>query len=258
MNANEKQRPIGVFDSGVGGISVLKEIYQLMPNETYLFYGDSAHAPYGVKSPTEVFELSHAIVEKFIAQNVKAIVIACNTATSAAIARLRQEYPAIIFVGLEPAVKPAVEHQKNSEIIVMATKLTLKEKKFADLVDQYEDQANIVRLPASELVEFVERGEINSQELNTYLNNLLHPYLGKIDTIVLGCTHFPFARDAIQKVVGPDVFIIDGAYGAAKRLENELIRTDLRNDTVTETEISFANSNPDPAEIQLSHQLFEL
>lgn len=258
MNASEKDRPIGVFDSGVGGISVLKEVYKLMPNESYLFYGDSLNAPYGIKDTEEVYQLSLKIVKNFIKHNVKAIVIACNTATSAAINRLRMEYPEIVFVGLEPAVKPAVEHKKNSEVIVMATKLTLREKKFADLVSQYDKQAKIISLPASELVEFVERGEIEGPQLTNYLTGLLQPYLKSVDSIVLGCTHFPFAQKAIQKIVGPSVFITDGAYGAARRLQNELKRLNLQNVSAEAGKVCFYNSNPDPAEIKLSRKLFLL
>lgn len=256
LNSNEKTRPIGVFDSGVGGISVLKELYKLMPNETYLFYGDSKNAPYGVKDKEEVFRLSHDIVEKFIQLNVKAIVIACNTATSAAIDRLRKEFSEVIFVGLEPSVKPAIQHKSNSEVVVMATKLTLREKKFAELISQYEDQANIIRLPAPDLVEFIEHGDTNSPALYKYLNGLLEPYKGNVDSIVLGCTHFPFARAAIQKIVGPNVFITDGAFGAAARLKSQLDKYALRNDCSKKGKVQFYNSNPDPREIQLSKKLF--
>lgn len=257
-NSNNENRPIGVFDSGVGGISVLKELYKLMPNETYLFYGDSQNAPYGVKSTEEVFRLSHAIVEKFIRFNVKAIVVACNTATSAAIVRLRAEFPSIIFVGLEPAVKPAIKNKKNSEIVVMATKLTLREKKFSELISQYADQADIIPLPASELVEFIERGDTNSPALYEYLTKLLAPYKDTVDSIVLGCTHFPFARPAIQKIVGLNVFITDGASGAASRLKTQLDNYSLKNSKTGQGEVHFYNSNPDPAEIELSKKLFSL
>ena len=257
MNSIEKQRPIGVFDSGVGGISVLKELYKLMPNETYLFYGDSANAPYGIKDTEEVFQLSHNIVEKFLQQNVKAIVIACNTATSAAISRLRAEFPEIIFIGLEPAVKPAIYHKKNSEVVVMATQLTLKEKKFADLISHYENEAKIIPLPATKLVEFIEHGETNSLALKNYLKDLLAPYKETVDSIVLGCTHFPFARDAIQEIVGNQVYIVDGAQGAATRLQSELKNNSLSND-LNGGAVRFYNSNPDPAEIELSRKLFSL
>lgn len=257
MNSIEKQRPIGVFDSGVGGISVLKELYKLMPNETYLFYGDSANAPYGIKDTEEVFQLSHNIVEKFLQQNVKAIVIACNTATSAAISRLRAEFPEIIFIGLEPAVKPAIYHKKNSEVVVMATQLTLKEKKFTDLISHYENEAKIIPLPASKLVEFIEHGETNSLALKNYLKDLLAPYKETVDSIVLGCTHFPFARDAIQEIVGNQVYIVDGAPGAATRLQSELKNNSLSND-LNGGAVRFYNSNPDPAEIKLSRKLFSL
>lgn len=258
MKTVDINRPIGVFDSGVGGISVLKELCRLLPHEDFLFYGDSFNAPYGIKTTEEVYQLSRNIVKKFVARDVKAIVIACNTATSAAISRLRAEFPAVIFVGLEPAVKPAVEHKQNSHVLVMATKLTLQERKFADLVKNYSDQAQISVLPASELVEFVERGELDSPQLNSYLKKILKPYLNQTDAIVLGCTHFPFVRSTIQKIVGENIYIVDGALGAAKRLDAELERTGAKCSPEQPGSVKFYNSNPDPREIKLSRKLFSL
>ena len=147
MDLQTVKRPIGVFDSGVGGISVLKEAVKLLPNEDFIFFGDSKNAPYGVKSVEQVYQLSKKIVTDFIAQDAKAIVIACNTATSAAAKRLRSEHPEIPIIGLEPALKPAVLAKENSHVLVMATPLTLKEQKFADLMKRFESQAKISNLP---------------------------------------------------------------------------------------------------------------
>ncbi|SEM47989.1 glutamate racemase [Ligilactobacillus sp. WC1T17] len=258
MDVVKNKRPIGVFDSGLGGISVLKECVKLMPNEDFIFFGDSQNAPYGIKTVGQVYQLSKNIVEYFVNQDVKAIVIACNTATSAAAKELRQEYPDLPIVGLEPALKPAVLHKEHSNILVMATKLTLREDKFNHLMQQYEDQANIMKLPATDLVEFVERGEIDTPELKQYLRRILKPYLGKIDSVVLGCTHFPFAAKAIQEIVGENVYVIDGAPGAARELKRLLVKGHLEQDPTSKGTVIFHNSNPDPKEIELSKRLFNL
>ena len=258
MDSEETKRPIGIFDSGMGGLTVLRECVKIMGNEDYIFYGDSFNAPYGVKSTEQVYRLSKKIVQRFLKQNVKAIVIACNTATSASASRLRKEYPELPIVGLEPALKPAVLHKKNSTVLVMATPLTLIEKKFENLMNRFEDQAKIIKLPAPDLVEFVERGEIDTPELKKYLRSILNPYLGNIDAVVLGCTHFPFAKRAIQQIVGNDVYVVDGGAGAARELRRLLESKNERRKEKRIGKIEFLNSNPDPQEIELSKKLFEL
>ena len=250
MDSEETKRPIGIFDSGMGGLTVLRECVKIMGNEDYIFYGDSFNAPYGVKSTEQVYRLSKKIVQRFLKQNVKAIVIACNTATSASASRLRKEYPELPIIGLEPALKPAVLHKKNSTVLVMATPLTLKEKKFENLMNRFEDQAKIIKLPAPDLVEFVERGEIDTPELKKYLGN--------IDAVVLGCTHFPFAKRAIRQIVGNDVYVVDGGAGAARELRRLLEAKNERRKEKRIGKIEFLNSNPDPQEIELSRKLFEL
>nr|WP_054757791.1 glutamate racemase [Liquorilactobacillus satsumensis] len=252
-----KTQPIGgVFDSGVGGISVLRNLHRLMPQEDYLFYGDSANAPYGVKTVAQVQQLSRAIVEKFIAQNVKAIVIACNTATSAAIDKLRAQYPQLPIVGLEPAVKPAVMRKPHSRVLVMATPLTLREQKFQELMQQYDKLAELIPVPAPRLVEFVEAGELDSPAVEAYLTELLQQYRGQVDAIVLGCTHFPFAEPAIIKVMGPAPFIIDGGPGAARELQRLLREKELLEPLGHPGSVSFANSEPGAAKLELSKRLF--
>ncbi len=258
MDSEETKRPIGIFDSGMGGLTVLRECVKIMENEDYIFYGDSFNAPYGVKSTEQVYQLSEKIVQRLLKENVKAIVIACNTATSAAASRLRKEYPELPIVGLEPALKPAVLHKRNSTVLVMATPLTLKEKKFKNLMNRFEDQAKILELPAPDLVEFVERGEIDTPELKKYLRSILNPYVGNIDAVVLGCTHFPFAKKSIQQVVGNDVYVIDGGAGAARELRRLLEAKNERRKEDRIGKIEFLNSNPDPGEIELSKKLFEL
>lgn len=252
-----KKQPIGVFDSGLGGISVLKELHKLMPNEDFIFFGDSKNAPYGTKTVEEVQNLSQQIVTKFLQQNVKAVVIACNTATSAAAKKLRLTYPELPIIGLEPAVKPATLLKPHAKILVMATELTLREVKFNDLIQQFANQAIIYKLPASKLVEFIEKGDTSSVELHAYLLDLLTPYCQKVDAVVLGCTHFPFARRVIQEIMGPDTAIIDGGNGAARELKRVLQVKDLLQDHTHAGSVCFENSLQTQTEIQLSRKLFE-
>ena len=163
---DEMHRPIGVFDSGVGGISVLKELVALMPNENYIFYGDSKNAPYGTKTLKEVQDLTCADAEYLLEQNVKALVVACNTATSAAIRILRKKYQdQMPVIGIEPALKPAASVKKNPRVIVMATPMTIREEKFQKLLKQFTSRPQVISLPCPGLVEFVERNRSSYSEL---------------------------------------------------------------------------------------------
>lgn len=252
-----QKKPIGVFDSGMGGISVLKNLVSTLPHENFIFYGDSANAPYGVKTVEQVKDLARKNVKHLLNEGAKMIVIACNTATSAAINDLRKEYPDIPFIGLEPAVKPAVEHKLNSNIGVMATPLTLKQKKFKELEEKYINEATIKPIPAPDLVEFVEKGDINSKELEKYLSNLLSDYKD-VDSIVLGCTHFPFAKNMIRKVLGEDVFIIDGGPGASREARKVLEQKELLNPQSERGWIRFENSTGEFDKIDLSHKLYKM
>lgn len=250
--------PIGFFDSGLGGISVLKESVKLMPNENYIYYGDSANAPYGIKTAENVKALTDIAVEKLINIGVKAIVIACNTATSAGIDFLRNKYLNIPIIGVEPALKPAVERFPHGRIIIMATDMTLKEEKFRTLWSNYGKDAEIIPLPCKGLMEYVEKGITEGDELEKYLQEkfsvLLH---SPIDAIVLGCTHYPFVKNAIQKIVGKSVMIIDGGQGTARQLFRQLETHKLLNTSSSMGKISFFNSSDDPSYIKLSQKLFE-
>ena len=197
---DEMQRPIGVFDSGVGGISVLRELVALMPNENFIFYGDSKNAPYGTKTLEEVRKLTLADAEYLMTQNVKALVVACNTATSAAIHILREKYQKEIpVIGIEPALKPAVSVKENPRVLVMATPMTIRQPKFHHLLDKYKDMAEIVSVECKGLMEYVEHGELHGAELNMYFEEHLRPYLtDDTETIVLGCTHYPFLRPQLR------------------------------------------------------------
>lgn len=213
----EKRRPIGVFDSGLGGISVLRELVALMPQENFIFYGDSKHAPYGTKTLEEVQKLTCTDAKILVEQGVKALVVACNTATSAAITILRQRYADMPVIGIEPALKPAVLVKAHPRVLVMATPMTLREEKFRKLMDKFKEQAEILPLPCPGLVEFVERGELEGRELELFLRGLFAPYIRQpVDCVVLGCTHYPFVKDMIQKVLGEKVLIFDGGAGTAR------------------------------------------
>ena len=206
--------PIAVFDSGLGGISVLRALVQRLPGEDFLYFGDSANAPYGVRPVAEVRRLTQDVIGRLYDRGIKAAVIACNTATSAAIGPLRAAFPDIPVIGIEPALKPAVAHHRR--VLVLATPLTLREEKFVALMHQCAGCAEIVPLPCPELVEFVERGELDSPALTAYLARQLGPYAGRVDAAVLGCTHFPFARRAIRAALGGNVTLYDGSDGTAR------------------------------------------
>ena len=258
-NMDEMQRPIGVFDSGVGGISVLRELVALMPNENFIFYGDSKNAPYGTKTLEEVRKLTLADAEYLRSRNVKALVVACNTATSAAIHILRERYQKEIpVIGIEPALKPAVSVKENSRVLVMATPMTLREKKFHNLMQKFQDQAEIISLPCPGLVEFVERGELSGEALEHFLKNLFAPYQErKVDAVVLGCTHYPLVRKTIQKVLGSGVAVFDGGAGTARETLHKLKEYSLVSDAVTPGTVQFYNSTEDQAMIELSKYLLE-
>lgn len=221
---------IAVFDSGVGGISVLRQLVRQMPNENFLYFGDSANAPYGSRSTEEIRRLTLQNVEKLYRRGLKALVIACNTATSAAIDALRQTYPQEIIVGIEPAVKLAAERFPHGRIAVMATEATLREQKFNTLVHTYDGEEEIIPVPCPELVKFVERGETHSENLMCYLHSRLDLLLARgLDGIVLGCTHFPFVRGAIAEVAGERVALLDGGEGTARETCRRIRAANLQN-----------------------------
>lgn len=251
-----KYAPIGVFDSGVGGISVLQQIRKLLPAEDYLYFGDSLHAPYGVRPVKEVEELSVRAVEMLLGLGAKAIVIACNTATSAAAATLRKRYPDIPLIGIEPALKPAVERHPGGRILVMATAMTLKEQKFHDLWTQFDGQAEILPVPCSGLMEFVERGILEGDELESFLlDRLSHFTKVPVDAVVLGCTHYPFLRPVLRRILGRRTEIYDGGEGVARQLQRQLERLDLLRETDRTGEVEFRNSLADPEILQRCRQL---
>ena len=238
-----RNNPIGFFDSGVGGLSVLKEAIKLMPNENYIYFGDSKNAPYGVRELSDVKKLTYAAVDYLLKKDAKALVIACNTATSAAVAPLRKAYPKVPIVGIEPAIKPAVNLNKEGSIIIMATPMTLSLSKFNNLLDKYKENSDIIPMPCAGLVEYIEDGNLSGEELKKYLKNKFKPYKDKvIGSVVLGCTHYPFIKDTIKEIVGDDVEIIDGGYGTSQEMKRRLTAANLLNPSKEKGQIQIYNS----------------
>lgn len=252
---NTKQDYIAVFDSGVGGISVLRHLRRVMPGERYLYFGDSANAPYGTRTKQEVEALTFAAARRLVEQGVKALVVACNTATSAAIGDLRAAYPELIVIGIEPALKLAADRFPGAGIGVMATPMTLREEKFENLMHRYETVSRVYKLPAPGLVELVEQGRADSPETEALLTALFAPYLGKLDAVVLGCTHYPFAAKAISRVLGEEVALLDGGDGTARETRRRLEEAGLLENGPGE--VVLTNSLPDGDILRLSRELLE-
>lgn len=251
--------PIGFFDSGVGGLSVLREAIRIMPNENYIYFGDSLNAPYGVKKVEEIRELTFNAIKVLLDKGVKGVVVACNTATSAAVADLRIEYPDIPLVGIEPAIKPAVELDKDGDILIMATPMTLEQNKFNFLMNKYKEKANIMPVPCAGLVEFIESGILDGVELEKYLREKLNIYVNReISSIVLGCTHYPFIKDALSNVVGDRVAILDGGLGTAKEIQRRLGEKGLLSDNKNRGSVKVYNSLNTKEIIDLSYRLIDI
>ncbi len=243
--------PIGVFDSGVGGISVLKHIHTLLPNEDLIYVADSKFAPYGNKTPEFILERALWIADFLIAKGAKSLVVACNTATAAAVDLLRQTYH-LPIIGMEPAVKPAAAASKTGVIGVLATSGTLKSAQFAALLEHYGQQVEVVTQACHGLVECVERGELDSTATQDLLASYVQPLIAAgADTIVLGCTHYPFVRPLIENLVGDDVVLIDTGAAVAKELKRRLEDARLLNAETQIGQVGFwSNStHADPEDI---------
>ena len=252
---DRKKAYIAVFDSGVGGISVLKELVKLMPEENYLYFGDSANAPYGTRPTEHVRKLTLEAARQLVQRGIKALVVACNTATSAAIEILRQTYPDLIIVGIEPALKPAADQFPQGNIGVMATQVTLREKKLSDLMARYGENCVISRIEAPGLVELVEQGLGDQPQTQALLEPILMPYRGKLDALVLGCTHYPFVTRNIAAIMGPDTVLLHGGKGTARETKRRLEKRDLlRQGTGT---VTILNSADDSKMLRLSQALLD-
>jgi len=224
----ERSAPIGVMDSGVGGLSVLAEIQRLLPNESLLYVADSGHVPYGEKTPDYIRQRLRRIAEFFQAQGAKAMVLACNTATVAAVADLRELYPDWPLVGMEPAVKPAAAATRSGVVGVLATTGTLQSAKFAALLDRFANDVRVVTQPCPGLVERIESGDLDSEPLRQLLQGYVQPLLAAgCDTLILGCTHYPFLRPLLATMVPADVAIIDTGAAVARQLQRLLVERNL-------------------------------
>ncbi|PJM76127.1 glutamate racemase [Bifidobacterium simiarum] len=249
--------PIGVFDSGLGGLSVVRQIRKDMPQETVLYFGDSAHAPYGLRPPEEIRGFCFSICDRFIEQGVKAIVVACNTATAAAVNDLRARYD-IPIIGMEPALKVACDRGNGvrQHIVVAATPLTLKEHKFEVLMDRFDSQHDIRKQPCPDLVGIVESGRLADRDL---VMRTLHGYFDcydreHTDSVVLGCTHFVFYRDYFRELF-PHSAILDGNEGTVRHLSVVLESLGKLAEDGRRGEVVVANSKDSQAVLDLSHEL---
>ncbi|OLS65027.1 glutamate racemase [Pseudomonas putida] len=224
----EASAPVGVFDSGVGGLSVLAEISRLLPNESLLYVADCGNIPYGEKSPEFIRQRCRSVAGFFQEQGVKAVVLACNTATVAAAADLREQFPQWPLVGMEPAVKPAAAATRSGVVGVLATTGTLQSAKFAALLDRFATDVRVVTQPCPGLVELIESGDLDSPALRQLLQGYVEPLLAAgCDTIILGCTHYPFLRPLLSQMVPATVAIIDTGAAVARQLQRLLAERDL-------------------------------
>ena len=251
---NTKRDYIGVFDSGVGGISVMRHLMRLMPGEKYLYFGDSANAPYGSRSTEDVKRLTLAAAEKLTKEyGLKALVLACNTATAAAVKEVRSRYPDLIVIGIEPALKLAADHFPGGRVGVMATEVTLREEKFDSLLHRFDENCAVFKIPAPGLVQLIEAGKADSPETEALLRTILGPYVGELDALVLGCTHYPFAASAIRRILGEEVALLDGGDGTARETKRRLKEAELLEKGFGELKI--INSSGSEAMVKLSRAL---
>ena len=249
----KKSDYIAVFDSGVGGISVLRQLRKELPNERYLYFGDSINAPYGVRTEEEVRQLTIAAAERLISRDVKAFVIACNTATSTSLEVLQERFPEVFVVGSEPAVALAAGKYPGGHVGVMATPVTLKGSRFLEQKAQYDSVCRITPLPAPGLMDLVEAEKYDSPETDALLTQLLAPHEDTLDALVLGCTHYPFMMNSLRRVLGDKVELFDGAMLTTEQTRQALEQADMLYDGPGEVVIE--NSLPGDRMRKLSRKL---
>ncbi len=239
--------PIALFDSGMGGLSIWRQLYDNLPNESLIFFGDGVRCPYGERSRQEVLQFTVEAVEQLIACGSKLIVIACNTATAVAIDFLRKSYPDIPFVGLEPAVKPAALSTQSGTVAVLATKRSLEGELFLHTSAQFADRVNILKAVGEGFVEIVEQGMENSPEAEVAVRGVIEPLIeAGADKIVLGCTHYPFLRNTIERVIGErEVEIIDSGAAVCRRVGQLLDKYNLRAEPTAVAQYRFMTLSDD-------------
>lgn len=247
--------PIGVFDSGIGGVSVLTAIRNELPTLDLIYVGDNAHLPYGEKTMEEIRSYTKGVIDFLISKGCKVIVIACNTASAAALKFLRTEFPDTVFIGMEPAVKPAAEQTQTGVVGVMATTATFQGELFASVVERFANGVKVIQQPCPGLVQQIEAGELDSPRTEKMLREWIEPMMQQnIDRLVLGCTHYPFVRDAIRKIVGEKVTIIDPAPAIAKQVRRVVETKNAIPETGHGSTTWFTSGNP----IQFAHALHQL
>lgn len=235
MNNNK----IGIFDSGIGGVTVLKEILKILPNENYIYYSDSKNNPYGDKSDEEIFNMCDKIVKEFIKKECKAIVIACNTASAKAAKQLREKYPEEIIIAIEPAYKMVHDFAYENTTLVMATKGTIESEKFHKLYEKYDNHKTYL-MACKGLADIIEEG--NEEKIQKYLKENLSEYVGKVENVVLGCTHYPLVQEQITQVLG-NVEFFNGAPNLAKHLKDILEENELISDSEIKGKVDFVDSS---------------
>ena len=253
----EREKPIGFFDSGVGGISVLKQTMEILPNENYIYFGDSINAPYGDKEVEVIRSLTSRAVDLLLSKGCKAIVIACNTATSAAVDYIRDKYKSIPIIGIEPALKVAIDKTKSGKILVLATNRTLQEKKFHNLSMKFARTREIISLPLPGLVEIIENGADYQEMSYHYLKDALQDVGEDLSAVVLGCTHYPFVKSSLRRIFTEKVQIFDGSEGTARHLKEVLEERDLLNPSNEKGTLTLLNSKNTQDMIDLSRRLLE-
>ncbi len=241
--ADGPSRPIGVFDSGVGGLSVLRAIRDELPAEAVVYFADQGHVPYGLRSLQEVREFSSQITRFLLSQGAKIIVVACNAASAAALQYLRKTFPKTPFVGMEPAVKPAAEQTQSGVVGVLATPATFQGKLYASVVERFASNVKLIQSTCPGLVQQIERGELDAPQTRKILEEALVPMIDRgIDTVVLGCTHYPLVFPLIKSIVGPSVRVIDPAPSVARQVHRLLEAGELCNPGERRGEMRFFTS----------------
>jgi glutamate racemase len=251
--------PIGVFDSGVGGISVLRAIREQMPEESVIYFGDQGHVPYGSRSMEQIQHFSEAITGFLLGQGAKIIVVACNTASAAALKYLREKFPDVAFVGMEPAVKPAAEYTQTGRVGVLATPATFQGALYASIVERFAHGVELLQATCPGLVQQIEQGNLEGEEARRILEDALLPMIEKnIDTVVLGCTHYPFVIPLIRQIVGDKVRVIDPAPAVAKQVGRVLEVRGMRSESDSQGGLKlYTSGDPDELKAMLPFLLGE-
>ncbi len=249
-----RDKPIGFFDSGVGGLSVLKYALSVMPEENYLYFGDSLNAPYGTKNTEEVYALTENAVFNLIDQGAKAIVIACNTATSISVDRLRTKTD-VPIISMEPAIKPALE-KTDGKILLLATTVTISSERVNKLISRYDENNRVIKVPCQLLAKKIEDAVFFNTDLCSYLEDILYPYKNiGVTAVVLGCTHYPFVAHIISKYFGDNINIYDGIDGTVSHLREILIDNNIKNTSNKKGYVKIESSLKEQKTIELYNRL---